>query len=104
MPKLDPVTGPMSREEFAAAVAAPFGHAAKAIQKHDPMWGRAPGEKFAWRVRVEREALDRGTATVMADSQEEADKLADKLSDTEIDWDYGSDGFVVISVEPMKSR
>lgn len=102
MKKLDPITGPMSRETFAAAVAAPAGQAAKIIQNYDPQWGRAPGEKFEWKVRVQRDGSDSGTAYVKAASQEEADELADKLGEGDIDWDYDDGGFYVTSVEPNK--
>lgn len=104
MPKLDPVTGPMSREEFALAVSAPAGQAAKIIRKYDPQFGRAPGEKFPWKVSVSRDGADTGTAYIMAANQEEADEAADALTETEVHWDYSDGGLVITSVEPDKPR
>ena len=100
MPQMDRVTGPLSREELRALAQAPFGEAAKVIRKFDPLFGRTEGEKFEWEVTCEGDL--RGTAYVMAATQEEADELADKLDCAEIDWsDYGV-GHTVISVEPKK--
>ena len=95
---LDPVFGPLSKEEFAALIPLPAGEAARSIQKVDPFWGRQPGEKIRFKVRV-RSTGDEGTAYVEAASQKEADKLADDLDSSEIDWDYDSD-YEVVSVEP----
>lgn len=101
---LDPVTGPMPREKLKELAAAPAGEAVKIIRQYDPQWGRAPGEKFAWEVRVRRDGADTGVAYVEAASQEEADKLADDLDESEIDWDYSGDDFFITSVEPQKIR
>ena len=99
MPR-DPSTGLLTRSEFAEAVAAPAGKAKEMIRQVDPLWGREPGEKFEWLVKVRRSGMDRGRAFVMAASQEEADDLADELDESDIDWDYFGDGFEVESVEP----
>ncbi len=93
----DPITGPISREEFKALVQAPFGEAVKVIRKYDPQFGRAEGEKFRWKVRGRCNSTVE--AYVMAANQEEADKLADELTDAA--FDYCSDGEIEIdSVEP----
>lgn len=92
-----PVSGPVPIDEFRALVNAPAGEARKRIQKYDPLFGRAEGEKIKWQVTF----TGRGTgyATVMAASQKEAEKVADGLSDAEIDWeDMEVDG---MEVEPI---
>ena len=97
----DPSLGPMTRAELAEAIAAPAGKATEIIRKYDPQWGRRPGEKFDWVVKVRRSSRDEGTAIVKAASQEEADDLADELGDADIDWDH-DDSFEIDSVEPAK--
>lgn len=62
--KIDPVTGPLSREEFARLVQAPFGKAIEAIREYDPQYGRQPGEKFRWKLTARCEM--QGVAYVMA--------------------------------------
>lgn len=104
MAKLDPVTGPVPREEFAQAVAAPAGEAAKILRRYDPFFGKAAGEKITWKVRVRRSGYDKGTAYVEAASEKEAGELVDDLDDDEIDWDYGGEGFEVVSVHPHVER
>lgn len=101
----DPITGPIPREKFKEIASCPgAGKAREAIQQYDPLWGRQPGEKLEWKVRVERTGADRGTAYVKAAPQKEADDLADNLSSCEVDWDYADDDFDIISVEPCKPR
>ena len=97
----DPVTGPIPRDEFAALVALPCGEARKAIRKYDPLFGREEGEKIEWKVRAERRRDDCGTAIVKASSQEEADKLADDLTEHDFDWDDDFGDIEVKSVEPQ---
>ncbi len=89
--RLDPVTGPMSREEFAEAVNAPFGEARKAIRKHDPLWGRETGEMIKWEIKFTRTVHEVGFATVEATTEKEAEKLADKIPESQISWDVGDD-------------
>lgn len=91
----DPITGPLSRTEFAELVRAPHGYAKKVIRKHDPYYRLEPGEKV--RFRVEASGRMRGMAYVEAQSQQEAEKLADALSDASFDW-QGAD-FDIIAVE-----
>lgn len=98
----DAVTGVLTRDEFRELVDAPFGKARKEIQKRDPFWGRSEGDKIEFEVRVS--SWCEGRAFVKAASQEEADKLADDLSNAEIDWEYDSDDYVVLSVEPYVQR
>jgi hypothetical protein len=102
--KLDPVTGPIPRERFAEIVNAPHGKACEMILKYDPQWGRADGEKFDWKVRVERSGTDEGTAIVKAATEQEAMDAAEELSESEIDWDYDCGDFAAISAEPHKER
>lgn len=97
-----PVFGPLPVAEWQAALAAPHGQATKIIRKYDPQWGRASGEKFEWTVKVERSGSSLGTATIKASSQEEANKIADALSEADIDWDDDDTGFEILSVEPTK--
>lgn len=87
MAHLDKATGPIPRDEFASLVSAPYGAAEKAIRKYDPLWGRKPGEKLKWRVKFTREVTEVGYATVEAESEKEAEELADKISDASISWD-----------------
>ena|SRR6185369_2183282 len=93
----DPVTGPISRSEFAELVAAPYGEATKRIRKYDPLYGRAPGEKVRYRVEASGRMV--GTGYVEASSQEEADRLADELTDASFDWQDSGSGFDIILVE-----
>lgn len=95
---VNPITGPLHPHELKALAAAPFGEAAKAIRKHDPFWGLADGTKIKWIVRCRRN--DRGDATIMAASQEEADALAEELTGLDIDWDSDDDDFTILSVTP----
>lgn len=100
--QLDSITGPLPREKLKELIAAPHGQARKIIQKYDPEWGRTPGEKFEWKIIVRRSGADQGTAYIKAASKEEADKLADDLTEAEVDWDYDSIDFEILSVEPNK--
>src|SRR5215475_1218923 len=104
MPTKDPATGPLTRSKFKALVAAPFGEAGKEIQKHDPFWGLKDGEKVKFDVEIKAELY--GHATVEASSQKEAERLAEKLEVTEIDWEehYVLDGWSILSVKPRKRR
>jgi hypothetical protein len=97
----DPSTGPMPRERLKELVDAPFGKAAEIIRQYDPMWGRRAGEKHEWLVRVERDGTGTGTAFIKAANQDEADELADELTESDIDWDdCDFNGLSIISVEP----
>ncbi len=99
---IDRATGPISREEFQEIAAAPFGEAKKRIRQYDPFWGLQDGEKIPFLVELTGHM--RGEAVVMAANQKEADKLAGELTDAEIDWMDGGEGFDVLSVEPRKTR
>lgn len=99
---IDPVTGPLSRDEFAEAVKAPCGKAAAIIRRHDPLWGRKPGEKIRWKIEVKGRMY--GTAYVMAADQKEADKLADDIDSAAVDWDDWNSDLEIITVEPDKLR
>jgi len=96
MTQLDRSTGPVPRDRFLEIANLPFGQAAKAIRKYDPMWGREEGEKISW--RVECSGTMTGTAHVEAASEEEAMELADMLTAADVDWDGGHDDIEVISV------
>lgn len=100
----DPSTGPISRETLQELVAAPFGEATKIIRQYDPQWGRADGEKFKWRVQVERSGADTGVAYIEAANKEEANKLADELTECDVEWNYDSDSIDIVSVEPDQPR
>jgi hypothetical protein len=101
-PMNDPVSGPVPREKLKEAAALPHGEARKLIRRYDPQWGYTAGEKFPWDVQVIRPGADRGTATIMAADQEEADELAADLDESDVSWDYSGDGITVVSVEPAK--
>jgi len=97
----DPSTGVVPRAAFAEAVKAPFGQAKEIIRKYDPLWGYAPGEKFPWTVKADTMHPAQGRATVLAETQEEADKLADELGLNDFDWDYDyNDEWHITLVEP----
>lgn len=96
----DPISGPITRDELRELASAPYGEALKVIRKHDPLFGRKDGEKFRWKV------LATVTCTmyafVEAASEDEANKLADKLNTAA--FDYESEGDISIdSVEPDRS-
>lgn len=97
--------GPLSQEEFKALVETPYGVAKLEIQKHDPLWGRdepAPGEKRKWRVTLTQCVTMSGLVTVEAETEEEAEELAQAIPDSKINWDYeDSDPPEVDSVEPI---
>jgi hypothetical protein len=95
---MDPVTGPISRETLKELASLPYGAARAVIQKHDPLWGRQEGELITFAVKAAGTMY--GTAYVKAKTPEEADELADKLGVNDFDWDDGSDGFDILSVEP----
>lgn len=97
---IDPVTGPLSREELRKLANAPFGTAIKEIRKFDPMYGRAPGEKIEWKVICKSNM--EGRAYVKAASKKEAEALADKLGCNDVDWGTYSDDFEILSIEPHK--
>ena len=65
MPKIDPVSGPVPREEFRRLVELPYGKAREAIRKYDPCYGLEPGKKITWEVKVKAVSC-RGTAYVEA--------------------------------------
>jgi hypothetical protein len=99
---MNPISGPIPLEEFKALVDAPCGAARKAIQKHDPFWGREAHEKVLFTVKAKAKCI--GTAMIEASSQEDADKLAADLTDASFDWESSSGRFEILSVEPSKSR
>lgn len=101
--KHDPISGPIPRHEFRKLATAPHGEALRVIRKHDPLFGREPGEKIKWRVEFERRARERGYGVVEAATLKEAQELAEKLKAREIDWepDWNSDEQgEVVSLEP----
>jgi len=94
---IDPITGPLSRTEFAELVSAPHGEAKKVIRKYDPYYRLEPGEKIRFVVEARGRLV--GRAFVQANSQAEADKLADALCDADFDWHSSDNSFDIISVE-----
>lgn len=87
--KLDPVTGPIPRDEFSKLVVAPYGQALKEIRKYDPLYGRITGEKFKWAVRFTREVEEEGWGYVEAATEEEVIELGKKLKAKDLNWDAG---------------
>lgn len=103
--RLDPITGPLSRDEFKALVVAPFGAAAKIIRTHDPLWGLKAGDKIEWKVTATRTVEQTGTGWVKASTKEEAEKLAEGLGSGDLDWDddyADSLSWDSVTVEPKK--
>jgi hypothetical protein len=97
----DPVTGPLTREQFAELVEMPFGEASKAIRKHDPLWGLKEGEKIDYEVVVS--ARVQGRAIVKASSLKEAEELAEEIGEHDCEWGgYGCDDLEVFDVRPAK--
>lgn len=97
--KTDPVTGPLSRDQFRELVDAPFGKATEVIRKYDPLFGRKEGEKFSWKVIAS--STSTMVAYVEAENEDEAKKLADELDDDA--FDSCNDGDITIeSVKPKK--
>lgn len=100
---LDPISGPLSRQQLAELVKAPYGECVKVIRKYDPQYGRQPGEKFRWKITARCE-MD-GVGYVMASDENEAAKLADEMADISFDWSarWPSD-MEIISVKPENSK
>lgn len=100
--KYDPATGPIPPAVFKALVDAPYGEAARAIQKYDPLFGKESEEEREWWVTFKRRATETGRATVKATTMKEAQELAEALSGREIEWDAdwsNTDPGEVVSVE-----
>jgi hypothetical protein len=85
MAATNPISGPVPINEFREMVNLPAGEARKCIRKYDPLFGREPGEKIKWEVRFTGQGV--GYAVVEAASKKDAEKLADKISDADIEWD-----------------
>lgn len=94
--------GPLDRDQFSQLVAAPFGEAAKAIRKHDPLWNRKEGDEIKWLVTATRDVTEEGTAFVHAATKEEAKRKAGELkwSDYSVDYPYDVPDFDIDDVEP----
>jgi acyl-CoA reductase-like NAD-dependent aldehyde dehydrogenase len=85
----DPISGPLTRDELRELAAAPFGEAARIIRRFDPLWGRqTEGELIRWRVRFIREVTEEGYAYVEAATKDDAERLADEIPVSQIDWDH----------------
>lgn len=96
--------GPLSPEEWQAAIDAPFGGAAKILRAHDPAWGFSDPDKAPrkWKVKFTRETEFRAYTTVVATTEVEAQKLADEIDPDKLDWDYDDEGFAfVASIEAV---
>lgn len=98
MMERDPITGPISRDELKALSAAPFGDAANAIRKHDPLWGIEEGAPINWKVEFTREQT--GYAIVKAATEKGAEILAGKLAAHEIEWE--EDDISIGTIDPAK--
>lgn len=99
----DPTFGPLSREKLFDLAAAPFGEALKEIRKHDPLYGLQVGETIKWRVRAVRQARETGFAYVDADTAENAQRLAEALTEDKFCWECDdADDFDIESVEPKR--
>lgn len=81
--------GPLTAEEFQQAVDAPFGQAARMLQKHDPLWGKTAGDLESlppvktWRVKMRQEVTMEGSFTVDARTEEEAFAIVGAMKDLE---------------------
>lgn len=98
MMERDPITGPISRDELKALSAAPFGDAAKAIRKHDPLWGLEDGSEIKWKIEFRREQT--GYAIVRAATEKGAGLLADKIPADAIEWE--DDDISIETIDPAK--
>jgi hypothetical protein len=98
--KLDPSTGPITREQFKRIVDAPFGAAGEMIRKYDPLWGLKPGEKMEWEVTVQR--MQQGTVIVKAATEEEAQNMAGEVNESDVNWDSRDDEMEVVEVRLKK--
>lgn len=103
MPKIDPVSGPVPREEFRRLVELPYGKAREAIRKYDPCYGLEPGKKITWEVKVKARRCY-GTAYVEAATEEEAESAAQDIEGYEVDWDTDREDFEILSIEPSKQH
>lgn len=97
--------GPLSEDEFRAAVDAPYGKAADILRKHDPMWGKFPsegGEKIRWRVELTQNVTMRAVTFVEAETEEEAEALAGMIPAQDLTFDefVCADEGEIESVEP----
>lgn len=93
----DPISGPIPRNEFKELVKAAHGVALRTIRKYDPLFGREPGEKIKWKVRVRSDM--EGVAYVSAANEKEAMALACDLTSAEVDWEDYSDDFEVLDIK-----
>jgi hypothetical protein len=79
--------GPLTVERLKELADAPMGRATKALREHDPMWNRQPGDKIRWKVTFREWVLMEGYKYVEAETEEEAQKLADEIKEDQIDCD-----------------
>ena len=94
------ITGVVTSEQLKEFAALPFGEAADRIRRYDPMWGLPEGAEIEWVVTVR--AKIGGIAVVKAASKQQAEKVADRLKESEIDWDYPIDVFEIDQIRPSK--
>lgn len=100
----DPIFGPIPPDEFRTFASLPYGEARKAIQKRDPLWGIETGQPIEWKVKFTRKVYEEGYATVRAATQEEAQKIAEKMPEYQISWSADDcDETEIESVEPKTS-
>lgn len=92
-------SGPLTPDELKALAEAPYGEATKAIRKHDPLFGRKPGEDIRWRVEATNVSIM--VAYVHAENEEEAQRLAEKLNSCAWKFSRANEDFEIISVEPQ---
>lgn len=97
--------GPMSADEFQRAVDAPYGQAMTMLRQHDPMWGKFPkgeGEKIRWKVRLHQQVTMMAITYVEAESQAEAEALAELVDAKTLTFDsfIDADSGEVVDVVP----
>lgn len=87
-------TGPLTPEELKALVEARHGQALKAIQKHDPLYGKLSnaGDPVKYRVKLTKDVRAYGYVTVEAVTPEDAEAMAEEIPDHLVSWDYDDDG------------
>lgn len=97
-------TGPLTADELKALANAPHGQALQTIRKHDPLYGKlaSDGEPRMWRVKLLKEVTAVGYVKVEAVTAEDAEALANGVSDHKIDWDYDDDDGCGSWVEEVK--
>ena len=84
-----PISGPITPEELQRIAELPYGKAAEALRKHDPVWGLATAEKpnIKWEVTLTGTFYGTATVQVEASTQADAQRLALDMEIPRRDWE-----------------